>query len=254
MNLSTKRPEKRLSQILPKNSGRDNSGHVSVRHQGGRHKRYYRIVDFKRDKQVSARVDALEYDPNRRSHVALITYQDGEKAYIVAPEGLKPGDTIMTGADAEIKPGNTLQLGNIPIGTLIHNVELHPGKGAKLVRSAGSSATVLAKEGDFVHVKFPSGEIRRIAKQAQATIGQVGNINWRHEIIGKAGRARRMGKRPEVRGVAQNPRTHPHGGGEGRSGVGLISPKSPWGKRTLGKRTRKPKKHSDKFIISRRKK
>ncbi|RJR16299.1 50S ribosomal protein L2, partial [Candidatus Microgenomates bacterium] len=239
MDLSTKRPEKRLSLILPKNSGRDNSGKISTRHQGGRHKRYYRLIDFKRLKQVPARVEALEYDPNRRSHVALVTYQDGEKSYIVAPEGLQPGDTILTGHDAEIKPGNTLHLGNIPIGTLIHNIEIHPGKGAKLVRSAGSAATVLAKEETHVQVKFPSGEIRRMPKESQATIGQVGNINWRHEVIGKAGRARHMGKRPEVRGVAQNPRTHPHGGGEGRSGVGMVSPKSPWGKRTMGTRTRK---------------
>lgn len=242
-----------LFNILPKQSGRDNAGHIAVRHQGGRQKRYYRVIDFWREKQMPARVLTIEYDPNRNTQVALVAYTDGVKAYIIVPHGLAVGDTINTSLNAEIKTGNALPLKNIPVGTLIHNIELVPGKGAKLVRSAGSAASVLAKEADFVQVKFPSGEVRRMSGDCLATVGQVGNIDFRHEKIGKAGRARLMGLRPEVRGVAQNPRTHPHGGGEGRSGIGMVSPKSPWGKRTLGKKTRKPKKYSDKLILQRRK-
>ncbi|MBI4058388.1 50S ribosomal protein L2 [Candidatus Gottesmanbacteria bacterium] len=245
---------KYLEHILPKNSGRDQAGHVSVRHQGGRQKRYYRVIDFKRDKiGVPARVTAIEFDPNRTARIALLTYTDGEKRYILAPIGLEIGSTVQSGPESEVRPGNALPIANIPIGTPIHNIELAPGKGAKLVRSAGAGASVLAKEGGFVHVRFPSGEARRIPELAMATVGQVGNEEKRITQIGKAGRARRLGRRPEVRGVAQNPRTHPHGGGEGRSGIGLSSPKSPWGKRTLGKKTRKPGKYSDRYIIQKKK-
>lgn len=244
---------KRLLEILPKNSGRDNQGHVAVRHQGGRHKRYWRHIDFKRDKTgVAGRVVDIEYDPNRTADIALLHYIDGEKRYILAPLGLKVGDVVMSG-QVEVKTGNALALRDIPIGTLVHNVEILPGEGGKLVRAAGQAATVLAKEGEFVHVKFPSNEVRKIPALSIATIGQVGREEWRHEQLGKAGRARHMGRRPEVRGVAQNPRTHPHGGGEGRSGIGMASPKSPWGKKTLGKKTRKPVRQSAKFILQRRK-
>ncbi len=207
MNTSNAGRKRQLTAILPKHSGRDSLGHVSVRHQGGRHKRYFRLIDFKREKQgVKASVLAIEYDPNRTANIAFLSYSDGDKRYILAPLGLKVGDWVVSGDTAEIKPGNALPLGSIPIGTVIHAIELVPGKGAKLVRAAGSSATVLARENDFVHVKFTNGEIRRISGAALATIGQVGNEEWRNEKIGKAGRARHMGKRPEVRGVAQNPR------------------------------------------------
>lgn len=255
MQLTAKEPEKKLIYILPKRSGRDNSGQVSVRHQGGRRKRFYRMIDFRRNKDgIAARVDAIEYDPNRNCNIALLIYADGEKRYILAPDKVVAGDVLHTGKNAEIKPGNTLPLHLIPVGTAVHNLELIPGRGAKVVRSAGSVAVVLAKEGEMVQVRFPSGEIRRFMGNCKATIGQLGNVEWRHKKLGTAGRARRMGLRPEVRGTAQNPRTHPHGGGEGRSGVGMVSPKSPWGKRTLGKRTRKRKKYSNKFIVARRKK
>lgn len=244
----------RLTHILPKHSGRDAHGHVSVRHQGGRHKRYYRVVDFRRDKlNVPARVVAIEYDPNRSANVALLYYQDGEKRFILAPHNLRVGDTVTSGSNVEIRPGNTLPLNVIPVGTPVHAIELIPGKGATLARSAGVAATILAKEDTYVQVKFPSGEIRKIPQTSLATIGQVGREEWRGLQIGKAGRNRRRGRRPEVRGVAQNPRTHPHGGGEGRSGVGLPSPKSPWGKATLGKKTRHKGKYSDKYIVQRRK-
>lgn len=245
---------KQLTHILRKNSGRDNAGHVSIRHQGGRHKRFYRMVDFKRSKEgVPARVISIEYDPNRTANIALLYYADGVKSYILAPVGLKVGAEVVSSKEAEIKVGNTLALGNIPIGTPVHAIELTPGKGAQMARAAGVTATVLAKEGDFVHVKFASGEVRRLPLSAKATVGQVSNEEWRNEVIGTAGRARHMGRRPEVRGVAQNPRTHPHGGGEGRSGIGFSSPKSPWGKRTLGKKTRRHGKFSEKFIVQKRK-
>ncbi len=245
---------KRLLKILPKNSGRDTAGHVSVRHQGGRQKRYFREIDFRRDKDgVPARVVAITYDPNRTSDIALLHYQDGEKRYILAPAGLKVGAKVLSGETAELHVGNALPLRLIPLGTTVHNVEIKPGKGGQVVRSAGSAASVLAKDGQTVQLKMPSGEIRIFAAEAKATIGQVGNIDWRNRVIGKAGRSRHMGRRPEVRGVAQNPRSHPHGGGEGRSGIGLPSPKSPWGKHTLGKKTRQPGKYSNKFIIKRRK-
>lgn len=252
--MQTIQRQKHLTAILPKHSGRDSAGHVSIRHQGGRHKRYYRQIDFRRDKVgIFGFVLAIEYDPNRTANVALVSYADGEKRYILAPMNLKVGDKVIAGSMAEIKPGNTLPLSLIPIGTSIYAVELLPGKGAKLARAAGVAATVLAKENEFVHVKLGSGEVRRIPASASATIGQVSNEEWRNEVIGTAGRARHMGKRPEVRGVAQNPRSHPHGGGEGRSGIGLSSPKSPWGKRTLGKKTRKRHKYSDKFIVQKKK-
>lgn len=248
------RKAKHLLEILSKHSGRDVSGHVAVRHQGGRQKRFYRIIDWRRDKEgVPARVVVIEYDPNRSADVALLQYTDGEKRYMLAPEGMGVGAVVLSGVNAQIAPGNSMMLGNMPVGTLVHAVEIKPGAGAQMIRSAGSSASVLAKEGDRVQLKLPSGEIRVFPAAARATVGQVGNTDWKNRVIGKAGRSRHMGIRPAVRGVAQNPRSHPHGGGEGRSGIGLPSPKSPWGKRTLGKRTRNRRKYSDKLIVQRRK-
>lgn len=245
---------KHLLEILPKNSGRDMYGHVSVRHQGGRQKRFYRLIDWRRDKNgVPARVVSIEYDPNRSANVALLQYADGEKRYILSPDHLSVGKRLMTGDSAEVDVGNALPLGAMPVGTIVHNVEIKPGAGAQMIRSAGTGAMVLAKEGESVQLKLPSGEIRLFSVQCRATVGQVGNIEWKNRVIGKAGRNRLMGIRPGVRGVAQNPRSHPHGGGEGRSGIGMPSPKSPWGKRTLGKRTRKRSKYSDKYIVKRRK-
>ena len=230
-------------------------GHVSVRHQGGREKRFYREIDWKRNKVgVLAKVIEITYDPNRSADVALLGYQDGDKRYILAPLGLKVNDTVLTGTSIDAKVGNCLPLGSMPVGTLVHNLEIKPGRGAQMVRSAGNSAVVLARDGALVQVKLPSGETRVFDAGCKATVGQVGNIDWKNRVIGKAGRARHMGRRPEVRGVAMNPRSHPHGGGEGKSGIGLKSPKSPWGKRTLGKRTRKLRKYSDRFIAQRRKK
>lgn len=241
---------KHLKHILPKHSGRDHQGHVSVRHRGGRQKRFYREIDFDRRKlHIKAKVVEIESDPNRNSDIALVQYTDGEKRYILAPLGLKPGDIVESGETVEIKVGNALPLKKIPVGTGIHNIETSPGKGGKLVRSAGAMATVLAEEGRFVHVKFPSGEVKRFLGDCFASIGQIGNIDWRTKSLGTAGRARRLGKRPNVRGTAQHPGSHPHGGGEGRSGIGMKSPKSPWGKRTLGKKTRRPKKYSDKYVV-----
>lgn len=246
------KPEKSLIKILKKKGGRS-SGKVTVRHQGGREKRFMREIDFKREKfGIPARVVAFEYDPNRTANLALLSYKDGEKRYILAAEGLKLGDEIVSGPEAEIEIGNHLPLLKIPIGTPIHNLELLPGKGGQIIRSAGSSASILAKEGGFAVVKLPSGETRKIPLNCFATIGQVGGLSWKNIKLGKAGRKRHMGIRPTVRGVAQHPASHPHGGGEGRSGIGMPSPKSPWGKPTLGKRTRKRKKYSDKFIIKRR--
>lgn len=230
-------------------------GHVSVRHQGGREKRFYREIDWKRNKVgVLAKVIEITYDPNRSADVALLGYQDGDKRYILAPLGLKVNDTVLTGTSIDAKVGNCLPLGSMPVGTLVHNLEIKPGRGAQMVRSAGNAAVVLARDGALVQVKLPSGETRVFDAGCKATVGQVGNIDWKNRVIGKAGRARHMGRRPEVRGVAMNPRSHPHGGGEGKSGIGLKSPKSPWGKRTLGKRTRKLRKYSDRFIAQRRKK
>jgi large subunit ribosomal protein L2 len=246
---------KSLTVILPKNSGRDVGGHISVRHQGGRHKRFYRIIDWKRDKDIlPGNVVSIEYDPNRTADIALLQYADGEKRFILAPVGLTVGMQVRSGASADIKPGNALPLGSMPVGTMVHNIEIVPGRGAQMMRSAGSVASILAKDGNLVQLKLPSGEIRAFNAACRATVGQVGNVEWRNEQIGSAGRARHMGIRPTVRGVAQNPRSHPHGGGEGRSGIGMKSPKSPWGKRTLGKRTRKRIKYSDRFILERKKK
>ena len=247
--------QKHLSSILQKHSGRDTHGHVSVRHQGGRHKRFYRSMDWLRDKDgIGAVVSTIEYDPNRSSDVALLTYRDGEKRYIVAPIGLVVGAEVISGDSVDIKVGNALPLRSIPIGTVVHNLEIKPKSGAQMVRSAGTGAIVLAKDENNIQMKLPSGEIRVFHGSCKATVGQIGNVERKNRVIGKAGRSRHMGIRPTVRGVAQNPRSHPHGGGEGRSGIGLPSPKSPWGKPTLGKRTRKRVKYSDHFILSRKKK
>ncbi len=243
----------KLKFIKKKHSGRDSSGQVSVRHQGGEQKKFIRVIDFKRDKHMVGRVMAIEYDPNRTVDIALISYSDGEKRYILAPEGLQAGMSINTSNNAEIKTGNAMPLSGIPIGTVVHNVELTPGKGGQLARSAGTSAIIAAREENFVHLRLPSGEVRKIRSQGMASIGQLGNIEWKNEVIGKAGRARLMGIRPTVRGVAQNPRSHPHGGGEGRSGIGLKYPKTYAGRAAVGKR-RHPKKYSNKYILQRRKK
>jgi large subunit ribosomal protein L2 len=250
MTTQTKRS---LQSILQKHSGRDNKGRVSVRHQGGRHKRFYRDIDWKRDKDgVPGFVTSIEYDPNRTADIALLYYSDGDKRYIIAPQGLKVGQKVVSSRTAEVLPGNAMPLASIPVGTVVHNIELTPGEGARMIRSAGSGATVLSKDGQSVQIKLPSGETRLFNAHCRATVGQIGNTDWKTRVIGTAGRARRMGRRPQVRGVAQNPRTHPHGGGEGRSGIGMSSPKSPWGKKTLGKKTRKKIKYSDRFIISRK--
>lgn len=245
---------KQLQQIKKKHSGRSNTGQVTVRHQGGAHKRYLRTIDFKRDKaNIKGRVIAIEYDPNRTCDIALIQYSDGEKRYILSPVGLVVNQEIIAGPEVEIKTGNALPLSVLPIGTLVHNVELTPGKGGQMARGAGTGAMISAKEGEFIHLKLPSGEIRKVRGQGYATIGQVGNIDWKNEVIGTAGRARRMGRRPTVRGVAMNPRSHPHGGGEGRSGIGMPTPKNYAGNDAVGKR-RRPNKYSDKYILQRRKK
>lgn len=243
---------KRLSTLNPKSSGRNNSGKITVRHQGGREKRFLRHIDWKRNIAVSARVEAIEYDPNRTASIALLVYGNGIKDYILAPQGLKVGDVIISSDAAEIKVGNCLPLKNIPIGIEIHNLEITPGKGAQMVRSAGNVATVQSKDGDNVTVKLPSGEIRTFKGASKATIGSLSNPHHKEEILGKAGRSRHMGIRPTVRGVAQDPRSHPHGGGEGRSGIGLKSPKSVYGKRVMGVRTRTKKKYSNKTIIKHR--
>ncbi|MBI2431082.1 MAG: 50S ribosomal protein L2 [Candidatus Levybacteria bacterium] len=244
----------KLKVIKKKHSGRNASGKVTVRHQGGFHKRYLRAIDFKRNKQgILGKVISLEYDPNRTCDIALLQYADGEKRYILKPEGLKLGDTVMASSDAEVKVGNALPMDVLPIGTIIHNVELIPGRGGQMARSAGTGAIIQAKEGGFVHLKLPSGEIRKVNARALATIGQLGNIEWKNEVLGKAGRARNMGRRPTVRGVAQNPRSHAHGGGEGRSGIGMTTPKTYVGRRAVGK-TRKKHKYSNKYILQRRKK
>jgi large subunit ribosomal protein L2 len=253
--ITTDKPEKSLLAPLSKKAGRNNQGKITVRHQGGGHKRQYRIIDFKRDKDgIPGRVATIEYDPNRSANIALINYADGEKRYILAPKNLVVGTEIMSGPEADIKVGNALPLINIPVGTTIHNIELKPGRGGQLVRSAGTSAQVLGKEDRYVLVRLNSGEVRLILATCRATVGQVGNEH--HELIniGKAGRSRWMGKRPTVRGSVMNPVDHPHGGGEGRSPIGRKSPMSPWGKPTLGYKTRKKNKASDKFIVRRRKK
>ncbi|MPQ27175.1 50S ribosomal protein L2 [Bacillus paralicheniformis] len=252
--ITTDQPEKSLLAPLHKKGGRNNQGKLTVRHQGGGHKRQYRVIDFKRDKDgIPGRVATVEYDPNRSANIALINYVDGEKRYILAPKGLQVGTEIMSGPEADIKVGNALPLINIPVGTVVHNIELKPGKGGQLVRSAGTSAQVLGKEGKYVLVRLNSGEVRMILSACRASIGQVGNEQ--HELIniGKAGRSRWKGIRPTVRGSVMNPNDHPHGGGEGRAPIGRKSPMSPWGKPTLGFKTRKKKNKSDKFIVRRRK-
>lgn len=245
---------KSLLTVKSKITGRGVGGRVSIRHRGGGEKRKYREVDFKRAKKdVPARVESIEYDPNRTANIALLFYADGEKRYILAPEGLKVGEIVMAGQNVDIKVGNSLPIKAIPIGLPIHNLELTPGKGGQIVRSAGTSATVMSKEGGFAAVRLPSGEVRRLPLGAWVTIGQVGNIDLKNRVFHKAGTKRHMGIRPTVRGVAMNPSSHPHGGGEGRSPIGMPSPKSPWGKKTLGKRTRKMRKWSDQYIVKRRK-
>ncbi len=247
-----KTTQKKLLKLNPKSSGRNNSGKITVRHQGGREKRFLRHIDWKRNLTVSARVDSIQYDPNRTADIALLVYVNGVKDYILAPQGLKVGDTVISSETAEIKVGNCIPMKNIPIGIEIHSLEITPGKGSQMVRSAGNTATIQSKEGNKVVVKLPSGEIRAFDGNCKATIGSLSNPHHKEEILGKAGRKRHMGVRPTVRGVAQHPGSHPHGGGEGRSGIGMKSPKSPWGKRTLGKRTRDRKKYSNKHIIKRR--
>ena len=248
--ITTNKPEKSLLAPLPKKAGRNNQGKITVRHHGGGHKKQYRIIDFKRNKDnVPAKVATIEYDPNRSANIALLHYVDGEKRYIIAPKELKVGQILVSGETADIKVGNALPLANIPVGTLIHNIELKPGKGGQLVRSAGASAQVLGKEGKYVLVRLKSGEVRMILATCRATIGQVGNEQHGLVNIGKAGRTRWLGKRPTVRGSVMNPNDHPHGGGEGRTSIGRKSPMSPWGKPTLGKKTRSKKARSNKFIV-----
>ena len=250
--LTKKEPERSLVTDLRHNAGRNAQGKITVRHQGGGERRKYRIIDFKRNKDnIPAKVAAIEYDPNRTCFIALLFYADGEKRYILAPLDLKVGDTVMSGPDADIKPGNCLPLANIPLGTLIHNVEIKVGKGGQMVRSAGTSAQVMAKEGDFAQIRLPSGEVRKVSMNARATIGEVGNNEHENVRIGKAGKTRHLGIRPTVRGVVMNPCDHPHGGGEGKSPVGMPAPMSPWGKKTQGVKTRKHRKYSDKMIVKR---
>jgi large subunit ribosomal protein L2 len=246
------KPERTLIVPRKKNSGRNVYGRVTVRHKGGGHRKFIRLIDFKRDKHdIPAVVKAIEYDPNRTARIALLFYADGEKRYILAPLGLRVGDALMSGPSAEIKAGNSLPISNIPVGTTIHNIELKQGKGGQIVRSAGSAAQLLAKEGDYAQVRLPSGEVRLVPQKCFATIGQIGNLDHGNINYGKAGRKRHLGIRPSVRGTAMSPRDHPHGGGEGRSPVGMPSPKSPWGKKTLGYRTRR-NKQTDKYIVRRR--
>ncbi len=247
------KPVKPLLKFLRRTGGRDSKGQVSVRHIGGRHKRLYRRIDFRRDKfGIEARVASIEYDPNRNANIVQLHYADGEKRYILSPVGLNIGDKVVSGEKVEARPGNAMPLKNTPIGLQIHNIELTPGRGAQIVRSAGAAATLAAKEGKHAHVRLPSGELRKIPLDSLATIGQIGNIELKTISSRKAGRSRHLGIRPTVRGVAMSPRDHPHGGGEGRSGIGMSSPKSPTGKKTLGKKTRKAKR-SDKLILERRK-
>lgn len=253
--ITTNEPEKSLLAPLTKKGGRNAQGRLTVRHQGGGHKRLYRIIDFKRDKDgIPAKVATIEYDPNRSANIALLHYVDGEKRYIIAPSGLQVGDTVVSGPDADIKTGNALPLQNIPVGTVIHNIELKPGKGAQLVRAAGGAAQLMAKEGNYAHVRLPSGEVRLVLLTCKATIGQVGNLEHENVTIGKAGRSRWLGIRPTVRGVVMNPVDHPHGGGEGRSPVGRKHPVTPWGKPALGGKTRKKNKPSDRLIVKPRSK
>ena len=250
--LSKQRPEKSLISPQRKRAGRNNEGKLTVRHRGGGAKRMLRAIDFKRDKAgVPGRVAAIEYDPNRSANIALIYYADGDKRYILAPVGLNPGDTVKAGEDAELKPGNVLPMKLMPTGTLVHNIEMEKGCGGRLARSAGNAAQLMAREGDYVLLRLPSGEMRRIRGECMATVGQIGNLDHQNVKLGKAGRRRLQGWRPQVRGTAMSPRDHPHGGGEGRTPIGMPGPKTPWGKPALGYKTRKPKS-SDKFIVKRR--
>lgn len=248
-DLAVKRPEKTLTKIIKYRAGRNSSGKLTVRHHGGQEKRLFRIIDFKRDKHdIPARVASIEYDPNRTANIALLHYADGAKRYILAPQGLKVNHLVLSGKNSPVKPGNALALKNIPVGSLVHNIELTPGKGGQLVRSAGNTAILQSKD-KFAIIKLPSGEVRQISLSCYATIGEVSNPEIKNIKLGKAGRSRHLGIKPTVRGTAQDPRSHPHGGGEGRSGVGRPSPVSPWGKKTLGKKTRNRRKYSSKFII-----
>mgnify|MGYP001207816384 FL=1 len=251
--LSKNGPERSLLAPLNKNSGRNSYGMVTLRHRGGGNRKKYRIIDFKRDKfDMGAQVLSIEYDPNRSAHIALLQYEDGEKRYILAPAGLKAGDTVEAGANADIKPGNALPLANIPTGTFIHNVELYPGRGGQLARAAGNAAQLMAKEGAYALLRLPSGELRNVSVNCMATIGQEGNVDHENVKIGKAGRKRHMGWRPTVRGSVMNPNDHPHGGGEGKSPIGRPGPVTPWGKPALGYKTRAKKNRSDKMIVKRR--
>jgi large subunit ribosomal protein L2 len=252
--VTVSRPERSLLVVLKKNAGRNFRGKITVRHRGGGSRRQYRLIDFRRDKAgLLARVESIEYDPNRSARIALVVYPDGEKRYIIAPLELKVGDTVMSGPAAEVRPGNSLPLSNIPLGTLVHNVELQPGRGGQLARSAGVSAQLIAKEGDYATLRLPSGEMRRVHMRCMATIGQVSNIDHSNIKLGKAGKSRWLGRRPHVRGSAMTPRDHPHGGGEGKAPVGHPGPKTPWGKPTLGYKTRR-NKSTDRFIVRRRSK
>jgi large subunit ribosomal protein L2 len=251
--LSKVAPERSLLVSLKKNSGRNSYGRITVRHRGGGQRRKYRVIDFKRDKfDIPAQVASVEYDPNRSAFIALLQYEDGEKRYILQPAGLKVGDTVLAGTGADIKPGNALPLTNIPVGTVVHNVELYPGRGGQLARAAGNSAQLMAKEGVYALLRLPSGELRNVPVNCMATIGQVGNVDHENVKVGKAGRKRHMGWRPTVRGSVMNPCDHPHGGGEGKAPIGRSGPVTPWGKPALGYKTRKTKKTSDKLIIKRR--
>jgi large subunit ribosomal protein L2 len=251
-DITKTKPERSLVEPLRSKGGRNARGVVTVRHRGGGHKRRYRVIDFRRNKfGVPGKVSSIEYDPNRSARIALVTYQDGEKRYILAPVGLKVGDAVMSGPEAEIRPGNALPIRSIPLGTIIHNIELYPGRGGQLVRSAGNSAQLVAREGSMAQVRLPSGEVRYIDINCVATVGQVSNPDHANVTMGKAGRRRWLGRRPEVRGIAMDPSSHPHGGGEGRSPIGMPGPKTPWGKPALGKKTRRTKR-TDKFIVRRR--
>ena len=251
--LSKVAPEKSLLEPVKKTAGRNSYGRITVRHIGGGNRKKYRVIDFKRDKQgMNATVTTLEYDPNRSAFIALVTYEDGEKRYIIAPDGLKVGDTVRSGSDADIKPGNALALADIPVGTVIHNIEMHPGKGAQMVRSAGNMAQLMAKENGMALIRLPSGELRNVAVNCMASIGTVSNLDHENVNLGKAGRTRHLGVRPTVRGSVMNPNDHPHGGGEGKSPVGRPGPVTPWGKPALGYKTRSTKKASNKFIVKRR--
>lgn len=253
--ITKSKPEKSLIEPLKSSGGRNAQGRTTARHRGGGHKRMYRIIDFKRDKDgIPAKVAAIEYDPNRSARIALLHYADGEKRYILAPIGLKPGDTVESGPDADIRPGNALPLANIPVGTMVHAIELKRGKGAQLARSAGTTAQLMAREGNYATLRLPSGEFRMVHAACRATVGQVGNVEHENIVVGKAGRSRWLGRRPHTRGVVMNPVDHPHGGGEGKAPIGMARPVTPWGKPALGFRTRKKNKKSDDYIVRRRRK